>query len=338
MDPNPLKHAAERYGFPVNLLKPVSGGHFTLVYEYSTGERAYILRLTPPDDEVDSQSMRAIFEWVFYLASGGAPVSRPILSGDHRLIETIDGQEGTYLAVLFEKAGGILAEELPLEEWDETLVQNLGRATGKMHALAKRFLPPGESLRRPDWDQSVNCYNPAEQLDPSQASVLEKREKIWAAVQELPRDTEGYGMIHADLHGANFFVDPQSKTITVFDFDDCCYGWYAMDIAMCLFDILVLYSGEQPQRFASWFLENYLLGYCQENRLDPFWIGCLPIFLKLLETGIYPEVYRFDEDSEPGSWVRKFMAGRRQRIEAEVPYIDIDFSGIYARALARISL
>jgi amicoumacin kinase len=337
MDADTLKRAAERYEIPVSLLKPAAGGHFSHVYEFSRGDQAFILKITPPNDEIDVQAMRAILEWVFFLASRGAPVASPILSRDGQLIETIEVDGESYLAVLFEKAGGILAEELPVDAWDETLVQNLGRTAGKMHAVARSYVPASQTLKRPNWEEVVNCYNPSEELDPSQKGVLEKRLKILEAVQNLPKEADGYGLIHADFHGANFFVDPQSKTITVFDFDDCCYGWYAMDIAMCLFDTLVLYSGKEPQHFASWFLENYLFGYNHENRLAPFWIDQLPLFLKLLETGIYAEVYRFAGDSRPGSWVGKFMAGRKERIEENLPYIDIDFSGVYEQAAARIN-
>jgi len=262
MDAKILKHAADQYGVPVAHLTPLPGGHFSHVYEFSKGEQSYILRLTPPNEEIDARSMRAILEWVYFLSIHGAPVASPIPSRDHQLIETIEQDGQTYLAVLFEKA------------------------------------------------------------------------KILEIVRGLPKDRDNYGMIHADFHGGNFFVDVESKTITVFDFDDCCCGWYAMDIAMSLFDILVLYSGQEPQRFAAWFLENYLLGYSGKNGLSPFWIDRLPLFLKLLETGVYTQVYRFYEGSVPDSWVGKFMVDRKERIEGDVPYIDIDFTGIYKRALA----
>jgi amicoumacin kinase len=330
-----LERAAARYGVSPERLKPLPGGHFSHVYEFSKGDQVYVLRLTPPNGEIDDQSMRAILEWVHFLSTHGAPVASPILSSDRRLIETIDQDGDTFLAVLFEKARGILGEELPVERWDETLVRNLGAAAGKMHAIAQGYFPADEKLKRPNWDQAGNCYNPGENLDPSQAGVQEKRSKILEVARGLPKDRDSYGMIHADFHGGNFFVEVESKTITVFDFDDCCYGWYAMDIAMSLFDILVLHSGQNTERFASWFLENYLLGYSRENRLDLFWIERLPLFLKLLETGVYTQVYRLYDDAEADSWVGKFMAGRKERIEEEIPYVDLDFAGIYRRALAK---
>jgi amicoumacin kinase len=335
MNSKVLELAAARYVVSPEELRLLPGGHFSHVYEFPRGDQSCILRITPPNDEIDARAMRAILEWIYFLSVHGAPVASPILSRDRKLIETIEQDGETYLAVSFEKARGILAEELPAEQWDEIMVRKLGASAGAMHAAAREYVPASETLKRPDWDQAGNCYNPSESLDPTQARVQEERSKILEAVRDLPRDGGSYGMIHADFHGGNFFVDVESKAITVFDFDDCCYGWFAMDIAMSLFDILVLYAGGDSQRYGSWFLENYLLGYSSANPLSPFWIDRLPLFLKLLETGIYAEVYRFEAESTPVSWVGKFMAGRKERIEGDIPYVDLDFSGIYERALAK---
>jgi Ser/Thr protein kinase RdoA (MazF antagonist) len=335
MNPNILERAAALYGTSPERFRPLSGGNFSHVYEYGRGNQACILRITPPDEEIDAGAMHAILEWVAFLADHGAPVSSPILSEDRHLLEKIEEYGKIYLVVSFEKAKGILAEDLPVESWDEFLVRKLGVAAGRMHAIAREYLPTGESLRRPDWDQANNCYHPGETLENTQAGVQEKRSKILESIRELPKDAAGYGMIHADFHGGNFFVDLESQAITVFDFDDCCYGWYAMDIAMSLFDFLVLHPGEDPQRFGTWFLENYLLGYSLENRLSPFWIERLPLFLKVLETGVYTQVYRYYDASRPESWIGKFMPGRKERIEGDFPYADLDFTGIYNRVLPK---
>lgn len=42
-----------------------------------------------------------------------------------------------------------------------------------------------------------------------------------------------------------------NKEITIFDFDDCVYGWFVMDIATLLFDILVVYQGAAKGELAS---------------------------------------------------------------------------------------
>ena len=61
--------------------------------------------------------------------------------------------------------------------------------------------------------------------------------------------------------------------------------------------------------------------------LDPKWLEAFPSFLKLREIDLYGVIYRSydvnDLSSDP--WVSRFMAGRRERLEAGLPYVDIDF-------------
>jgi hypothetical protein len=94
-----------------------------------------------------------------------------------------------------------------------------------------------------------------------------------------------------------------------------------MDIAMNLFDLVVLYPGADKDEFAGRFLADYLKGYLAENLLDPFWLRQLPHFLKLLEIGIYAQVYRFYDPADQSSWVGKFMTDRKARLEHDIPYL-----------------
>ena len=75
------------------------------------------------------------------------------------------------------------------------------------------------------------------------------------------------GLIHQDAHGGNFFVD--DGRIMLFDFDDCCYGPFAMEIGIVIFYVAVLLG--EPDDFAAWFVPNFLTGYRSEidARLDP---------------------------------------------------------------------
>jgi amicoumacin kinase len=328
-----VDYAASCYAISPAQLEPISGGFFNRVFQFSRDDGVFMLRITPPNEEIDVQATRAILAWMHFLGQGGASVASPVLSVHHRLVEVCEGEDGRYLITAFLKAPGVVAEELSREQWSDALYQELGRAVGRMHALSRTYVPPDPTLRRPDWDQIVNCFNPGQTLDPSQETVAEKRGQILTAVQALPQHPDGYGLVHTDLHCANFFVDLATETVTIFDFDDCAYGWFVMDVAMFIFDLLVLYPGSEvdKQAFATRVLTRYLRGYLAENRLSPFWINRLSLFFKLLETGIYTQVYRHYDPARPDQsdrWVRTFMADRRRRIEAGVPYVDIDLTAI----------
>ncbi|HOU13840.1 MAG TPA: phosphotransferase [Anaerolineae bacterium] len=318
--------AARRYGVAAADLTPMAGGHATHVYSFTHAGKDCVLRITPPNEDIDLPAMRAILPWMHYLAAGGASVAAPAPAQSGNLIETIEQDGQTYIAVAFERAPGIRGEELTFDQWNDVLFARLGQTAGKMHALAKTYTPPSADLTRPTWDAAANCYHPSEPFPPSEAIIAGKQARIVEAVRALPKDRDSYGMIHADLHGGNFFVDVGTNTITVFDFDDCSYGWYVMDIAMSVFDMLVLYPGADKEAFAARFLQSYLRGYRAENTVSTFWLGQLPHFLKLLEIGVYAEVRTYYDPADTDSWVGWFMANRKARIENDVPYVTLDFA------------
>jgi amicoumacin kinase len=328
MDTSILTKIAACFGIAASELNALPGGHFASVYSFKRQSQDCVLRITPPDEGVDLRSTRLVLEWLAFLAEHSGPVSQPIRSLRGSLIEPVWHQGRTYLSTAFEKAPGVLAEGMLPEEWSDELFQSLGGAIGSCHRIACQYAPLEES-RRPTWDQSINCFNPLKDLQGADAIILEKRHLILDSIARLPVDPECFGLSHLDLHFGNFFVDAASSQITLFDFDDCAYGWYLMDLAMLLFDVLVVYSGSDPQRFGERFLEHLLCGYLSQKSLEPFWVSQFPLFLKLVEIGVYLMLYRSYEPVDSAGWVCKFMRGRRQRIEQDIPYVALDFDNIF---------
>ena len=107
---------------------------------------------------------------------------------------------------------------------------------------------------------------------------------------------EAYGPIHCDLHFGNFYVDVPRRLITLIDFDDSACGWFSMDIATLLFDLLVLKTGSDGVRTARSFLQDFLRGYRSENEMQGTWLQQLPLFMKLMEINLYDEVVKFYPD------------------------------------------
>jgi Ser/Thr protein kinase RdoA (MazF antagonist) len=331
MDASALNTIAPRYGIAVFELTALTGGHFASVYGFKSQGQDCILRITPPDQDVDLRSTRLILEWLAFLAGHGGPVCRPIRSLLGNLIESVQYGRQIVICTAFEKAPGVLAEGMQPEEWSDELFRSLGRAIGSCHRIACQYTPPEED-RRPIWDQAVNCFNPLEDLQGVDTDILEKRRLLLDAIARLPVTPDCYGLAHLDLHFGNFFVDAASSKITLFDFDDCAYGWYLMDLAMLLFDVLVVYGGSDRQTFGERFLEHLLRGYLSQKSLEPFWVAQFPLFLKLVEIGVYIMLYRDYEPADSAGWVGKFMPGRKQLIEQDTPYVCLDFNNIFHRA------
>jgi amicoumacin kinase len=318
-----LSISAKLFEFPETGLRPVRGGHVSRVYTFARDGQEYILRLTPPGEDLDLSVQKASLAWMAYLAGEGVGVSRPVPSINNNWSETIHQEGGDWLAVVQTKAAGVLSEEWPLEKWDAGLFEALGREVGRMHAAARRYHPT-TGFSRPDWDQCSNLFNRNRFAEPwLEKKAAEVREKVHA----FPRNAEIYGTIHADLHFGNLIVNVPAKAVTIIDFDDICSGWYVMDLAILLFDILILYEGSDKEAFALKFLQPLLQGYCRECSLDRFMWTQVPLFARLLEINIYGEIA---PGFTPGSdwWGDKFMPGRRDRIENNFPYIAIDFGSL----------
>jgi Ser/Thr protein kinase RdoA (MazF antagonist) len=320
-----LAEAARIYGVPAEACRPLSGGNFATVYGFAQADRNLVLRLIPPNEDVDLETAQAIVGWMNHLATHGGYAPRPVASPQGAWVETIDRAEGRYLATVTEQAPGILCEELGEAQWSETLYASLGRTVGRVHTLAKDYTPQPDAHWPPEWDRGGNLFSPVKPLEGPLAHLHEKRQAVLRQVAHLPKDQESYGPIHADLHFGNFFVEAESGAITLIDFDDCACGWYVMDLAILLFDAVVLYPGADKEAFAERFLRCFLKGYLSEKPLSGFWLRQLPHFLKLLEIAVYAALYKAYTQGGMGGWGGKFMRGRQARVEGDIPYLGLDF-------------
>ncbi len=328
MDQILLTIASNLYNTSPEELVPLSGGHYNAVYQFPAGNKSAILRIGVQDCPYN-QTM-GMLEWVKYLAEQHAPVSAPLLSINNHLLECVRHYGTVYNLTVFEKAEGVLAENIPVSEWSTGLFQSIGKAAGQLHRISTGYKPTRPSHTRPQWHDSYEIQNAIKKLAESNNTAWEKLTSLIQELQQLPRATTDYGLIHEDLHYANFLIQP-GGSVTIIDFDDCSYGWFAMDVSMALFDVLVLYnatSAEESKQFASEFLSNYLVGYRQEKDLPIFWQEQIPKFLKLKELCIYAELTGHPDASTPDSWVGRFMRDRERRITDDSPYVDINFSSL----------
>jgi Ser/Thr protein kinase RdoA (MazF antagonist) len=207
---------------------------------------AYVLRLHRPGyhtlEELNSERV-----WTRALAEAGVAVPIPLTTqagGDYVSVqvEALDQQrqagmtrwiEGELLADLLERGDDAGAPERCFEQ--------LGAIEAAMHNQSSGWRPPPGFQRHavdrdglmgdapfwgPFWEHPV--FSPAERR-----LVIETRDRVRAVMDRLGRDPSTFGMIHADLHDGNLLAD--GERLTVIDFDDCAFGWYAYDIAVALY-------------------------------------------------------------------------------------------------------
>ncbi|MCA9972281.1 MAG: phosphotransferase, partial [Anaerolineales bacterium] len=313
-----LSAARARYGIAADAIRLLDGFE-SFMYEFDKEGAAYILRLghsrrRSPD------LIRGEVDWINYLAAGGAGVARAVLSANGRLVEEIpDDGDGAFLATAFVKApGGPLWQ---MGGWTDDLLVRYGRLLGRIHALSKSYAPGNPAWRRGTWRDRNNLGLEAI-LPPGETRVLARYTALMDHLLALPETAAGYGMIHQDAHGGNFFVDAQGE-ITLFDFDDCVYGHYVYDLAMVLFYAVT--NRDDAAEFGPHFWRHFMTGYTQETDIDAAWLAEVPHFMKLREIDLYAITMRDFADPPADSWVGRFLHNRQARIEAGVPYLEMDF-------------
>lgn len=317
-----LQQALQCCNIPADHIESLDGFE-NFIYRFWRTDGMFILRIGHSERR-SPDLIRGEVDWINYLAEGGVSVARAVPSENGSLVEAVsDGQGGEFLLTAFVYAPG---RRVGSGQFTERLVRNYGRLIGRMHALAKTYRVSSPAWDRYDWDAPEN--DTAERQMPEKDSLaLEKYRAVLEHLCSLPRDPQGYGMIHQDAHAGNFFVD-ENDNLTLFDFDDCCCGHFIYDIAMVLF-----YASSverDPEAFTGRFMPIFLSGYREENTLDPAWLEELPWFMKLREIDLYAAIQVSTEDGDYSDhpWSRMFMDGRRERIEQDIPCIRYDWSSL----------
>jgi Ser/Thr protein kinase RdoA (MazF antagonist) len=316
-----LDAALQRFAIDPARLRELDGFE-SFLYEYERDGEGFILRIGHSLRR-SVEMIQGEVDWINHLAAGGAGVSRAIFSASNRLVEAIpDGQGGSFLATAFVKAPGRAPGN---EDWTPGFCETYGRLLGRIHALSRVYDPPPGG-RRPHWDDPLNIADLWRYLPPGEEAARRSLNDVISHLRALPVEPAGYGLIHQDAHTGNLFLTEDGR-ITLFDFDDCCYGWYIYDIAMVLF-YGVMWQPD-PVAFTGYFMSHFLCGYRSQNDLDPAWLVELPAFLKLREIDLYAVIHdSFDLDHLNDPWVTGYMRGRKERIDAGRPYLEFDFSSL----------
>lgn len=298
-------------------------GFESFIYRFRRGDERFILRVTHSLRRTP-ELIRGEVDWINYLAAGGTNVAHAVVSARGELVEEVDdGAGGRFLATAFTFAPG-----RPYGETGWTTARRLayGRLLGRMHTLTKAYEPSDLAWRRPSWIDNTEAET-CRLLSADDSAIQERYRALVRRAKALPRGRDDYGLVHFDAHGGNFLID--GDTLTLFDFDDCAYNWFANDIAMVLFYLVS--NVDDPAGTLDTFLPDFLRGYRAENALDPTWAALVPDFMTLREIDLYAIILRSygvtpdQADTIPHAWPRRFMAGRREQIVSHVPYVEYEF-------------
>ena len=325
-----LDLAAKLYGSTSDSLRIYEDylGCQNIVYDYEVNDVDYVLRVSHRSDRPLEQ-VKAEAHFVDYLVKNGARVSKPVPSIRGNLVETLEVGGRPFHLVSFIKGRGARVPDNGYRYREgvslEVYFRDWGQTLGRMHALAKLYEPPGRSYRRPDW-LSERGPGYIEGRVPGGFPVVRGRLKgLVAEAGALPREIDSYGLIHADFNDGNFTLDYDTGDITVFDFDDCCNGWFMYDIA-CAWEggvgrTMFETDVKRRRQFMERYFELVMEGYEEENHLSDAWLKRLPLFLKFVEMESILTYFRYFGEGELDSEDQARLDYLVYCVENDVPYL-----------------
>lgn len=254
------------------------------VYPYFNQGKLCFLRLAPLDEK-NPAHVQAEIDFIQYLRGHGYPAMAPIPSTDNRLSFVLASPWGAYCVSSFAAVHGMPIEDMPLSP---EIVRAYGRSLGQLHALSAGYQAPAV---RPTWYEAMN-RNTLQAVNASPAAIR-ICDRLYAELASLPMDAGSYGLIHYDFEPDNVFWDSDAHTISVIDFDDCLYSWYAMDIAQALNELDPHWS------------ETFLAGYRSSFPFTAAQESTLPLMQQYITLRSYMRLKHClsEEVPEPPAWM-----------------------------------
>jgi amicoumacin kinase len=225
---------------------------------------------------------------------------------------------GYYVTVL-EKVPGTHPEGANLTP---DMIALLGQTLGRMHRLARAYVPSDPALRRPDW-HALELFDFDKTIPASQPAVRARCQSVLAEVRALPVDDASYGLIHADPEPWNFLV--HDGQVAIIDFDDCCYHWFAFDVAVALLYITWAADRHDDPTFPQRAWDALWASYQTEYTLTDFWRGQIPLLLRLRIMEDYAFHIRIQAEGNTEDWLPGVIAHQRHLIESQAPVLNVNF-------------
>jgi Ser/Thr protein kinase RdoA (MazF antagonist) len=230
-------------------------------YAFRFHGKSHFLRLSPHDERSFGQ-IRAELDFIAYLRSRGYPANRPVPSISGHAIQVIPGTSGPYYAVVFEAVPGHQLDQTTMSADD---YRAWGASLAELHALSRDYRPMAE--RRMSFvDQLTRIYDTLSSY-PDEELAMSEIHWLSGKLVVLPASPDVYGLIHYDFQPDNVFCDPVTHALSVIDFDDSLYHFYAQDIVCALMD-----TPGQAER--GYFVE----GYSANGQLSQESLRLMPVF------------------------------------------------------------
>lgn len=292
-----------------------------IICSAQSDNHTFILRLT--DQKVRSrEQIESELHFQHYLFMNGADVAEPLPTVLGNYVATLEMDGMQYCVSAFSVAPG--------KDWDDRVDENprtfqaIGKALGRIHRLSKDYQPAAFSRRF--WYEQQELL-PAETLFKQHSYELHHAYiRFIDELKALPVTRDTFGLTHGDYLMSNYLID--GDKVTVIDFDECEYSWFAADLAICLRCYIVSDEPEKVSEKRS-IAENihyhFLLGYQSENSIPQDMIDGLNKFIRLRD---YIEIAKLLATKAQGRELcdieERLLAADLDRVLNDKPFLQFD--------------
>lgn len=242
------------------------------IYLVESGDNRYVLRVSHTHWRSQAE-IEFELELLEFLHQNHIPVAYPLSTHDGKLAIEIPALEGKRYACLFTYAAGQVA----VGDLNRLQAQKLGETLAKLHRVSQKFQSHAhrthltidylldDSLRdlAPFLTTSARLY--------MNNAIANIKEQICHLPQELPIWSVCWG----DPHSGNVHFT-ENNEITLFDFDQCGYGWRSFDIAKFL--QVTLQAGISPS-----VRKAFLQGYQAVQPLEAIELTCMQPLMQVAQ-------------------------------------------------------
>ena len=139
-----------------------------------------------------------------------------------------------FIATLFLGVSGKQAKDP--SDFTPEMFKKWGHYIGQLQEKSRLFQSTVKDFNRKSWSQDSLYLMVEDEIQTEVGYIFEVFTELKKKLLYLEKDPLSYGLIHADLHHGNFFLD-QNTNLTAIDFDDACISWYAYDLAVAEFSL-----------------------------------------------------------------------------------------------------
>ena len=246
---NELANAAVKLWRGDNESLEYLGDSANYVYSFIEFSETRYLRLISSCNRTKEQ-IEAELDFITYLNRGGVNAVLPVSSVMGRLVEEMSSANSFLFACVFEEAKGERFRYDSAKPNKEHF-KIRGRTLGKIHALSKVYVSSASSHRFV-WDEDKLLIDANDFLPMSEKIVWREYDVLKELLQDHRKSNQTYGLIHGDFGETNYRY--QDARLNIFDFDDCCYHWFAYDLAVTIYPHGWRKEGLQ---LLDWLLEGY---------------------------------------------------------------------------------